>query len=71
MSQTINTVRVKVNSTPSVRVQTIQYAPGTLLAGLQDVEFASDLTGRGVVTYDQATQKFIIQDVPQLNGGTF
>ena len=71
MSQTINTVRVRVNSSPAVRVQSIQYLPGRSIADSQDIEFGSPLTPRSVLTYDETTEKFIVQDVPQINGGTF
>jgi hypothetical protein len=74
MTQTINTVRVRVNSATSSRVQSIQYAPNTgdfLIKDAQDIEISDNLTGRGVLTYNQTTQEFVVQDVPRLNGGTF
>jgi hypothetical protein len=74
MPQTIGTVNVKVNSTPSVRVQSIQYLPNPALytvKGAADVSVPAGQTGRGVLTYDSVNQEFIVQDVPRLNGGTF
>jgi hypothetical protein len=71
MPQTIGTVSVKVNSTPSIKVQSIQYLPGKTIAGSQDLIIGSPLTSRSVLTYDETTEKFIVQDVPQINGGTF
>ena len=74
MTQTINTVRVRVNSATSSRVQSIQYAPNTgdfSVKNAKDVEISDNLTGRGVLTYNQTTQEFVVQDVPRLNGGTF
>jgi hypothetical protein len=74
MTQTINTVRVRVNSGTATRVQSIQYAPNTSdfsVKNATDVEISDNLTGRGVLTYNQTTQEFVVQDVPRLNGGTF
>jgi hypothetical protein len=74
MTQTINTVKVRVNSSTSTRVQSIQYSPNTnefSVSNAEDVEISNNLTGRGVLTYNQSTQKFVVQDVPRLNGGTF
>jgi hypothetical protein len=57
-------------------VQSIQYLPGTLspefyIRDAKDIEISNNLTGRGVLTYNQTTQEFVVQDVPRLNGGTF
>lgn len=74
MSQTIGTVNVRVNSTPSVRVQSIQYIPNLAnytISGAADVDISNNLTGRGVLTYDETNQEFVVQDIPRLNGGTF
>jgi hypothetical protein len=74
MSQTIGTVSVKVNSTPSVRVQSIQYLPNPAeytIKDASDLEISNNLTGRGVLTYDETNQEFVVQDIPRLNGGTF
>jgi hypothetical protein len=74
MTQTINTVRVRVNSATTSRVQSIQYAPNSgdfALRNATDIEISDNLTGRGVLTYNQTTQEFVVQDVPRLNGGTF
>jgi predicted secreted protein len=70
----IDSVKVRVNTNPAVRVQSIQYLPSTMdneISNATDVEFGSPLTARSVLTYDQTTEKFIVQDVPQINGGTF
>ena len=74
MSQSINTVRVRVDSGATTRVQSIQYSPRSenfYVRGAADVEISNNLTGRGVLTYNQTTQEFVVQDVPRLNGGTF
>jgi predicted secreted protein len=69
----IDSVKVRVNTNPAVRVQSIQYLPPSdnKISNATDVEFGSPLTARSVLTYDQTTEKFIVQDVPQINGGTF
>lgn len=74
MSQTIGSINVRVNSNPSVRVQSIQYLPNPLafnISDAADVSIPAGQTGRGVLTYDSTNQEFIVQDVPRLNGGTF
>lgn len=74
MSQTINTVRVRVDNGATTRVQSIQYLPKTTdfeIKDASDVEISNNLSGRGVLTYDQTTDKFVVQDVPRLDGGTY
>jgi len=68
---TTGAVKIAVNSVNPTRVQSIQYLPGKTVAGSQDVIIGSPLTSRSVLTYDETTEKFIVQDVPQINGGTF
>lgn len=74
MSQTINTVRVRVDSGVTTRVQSIQYIPNVnqfSVKNAPDVTISDNVTGRGVLTYNQTTQQFVVQDVPRLEGGTF
>ena len=71
MSQTINTVIVRVNSSPAVKVQSIQYLPGKSIAESTDLIFGDTLTNRSILTYNPITEKFVVQDAPQINGGTF
>jgi len=71
MSQTINTVKVRVNSSPAVRVQSIQYLPGKSIAESSDIIFGDTLTNRSILTYNPTTEKFVVQDAPQINGGIF
>lgn len=74
ISPSINAVKVKVNSGLPPRVQSIQYLNNPLdfvIKDAADVEISNNLTGRGVLTYNQTTQEFVVQDVPRLNGGTF
>ena len=74
MSQTIGTVSVRVNSTPSVKVQSIQYLPNPssyTIKDAADLSISNNLTGRGVLTFNETTQEFVVQDLPRLNGGKF
>jgi alpha-D-ribose 1-methylphosphonate 5-triphosphate synthase subunit PhnL len=73
-TQTIGTVNVRVNSSPSVRVQSINYlpAPGEFVVReASDVVIMNSANNNSVLTYDNTTQKFVVQNVPRLNGGTF
>ena len=74
MTQTIGTVNVRVNTTPSVRVQSINYLPSAsdvIIAQAQDVQIDNTANNLSVLTYDNTLQKFVVQNVPRLNGGTF
>ena len=71
---TPSSVKVRVTNGAASRVQSIQYAPNPgdfLVKGAKDVEISNNLTGRGVLTYNQTTQEFVVQDVPRLDGGTY
>lgn len=74
-TQTIGTVNVRVNTTPVSRVRTIQYAPGSAgtfnVGQADDVQFLNTANNLSVLTYDDITDKFVVQNVPRLNGGTF
>lgn len=67
-------VKIAVNSGNPTRVQSIQYIPTQAafsISEASDLEISNNLTGRGVLTYNENTQEFIVQDLPRLNGGTF
>lgn len=67
-------VRVTVNNTTSKKVQSVGYLPNRTdltVADLSDVEFSDNLTARSVLTYNSSTEKFVVQDVSRLEGGTF
>lgn len=71
-----SSVKVRVMNGAPTRVQSIQYLPGDLspkfyIKDAEDIEISNNLTGRGVMTYNQTTQEFVVQDVPRLEGGTF
>ena len=73
-TQTIGTVNVRVNTSPVAKVQSIQYLPTAAnytVAGAGDVQIDNTVNNSSVLTYDNTTQKFVVQNVPRLNGGTF
>lgn len=76
-------IRVTVNSVPKNRVsintkkqETVRSvgiaAPEQtkLLANLQDVD-ASDPDNNETLVYDASTGKYVVKELPRLNGGTF
>lgn len=67
-------VKIAINSGNPQRVSSINYlaAPTEFFvmeAG--DVLFQNAANNNSVLTYDATTQKFLVQNVPNLNGGTF
>lgn len=70
---TTRTVNVRVNTAPSVRVRNIQYSPSQTLfvSDAADVIFENTENNLSVLTYDDNIDKFVVQNVPRLNGGTF
>lgn len=72
-TQTIGTVSVRVNTSPSVKVQSIQYSPSQpfSIKDATDYVFGNSENNSSILTYDDTTQKFVVQNAPRLNGGTF
>ena len=70
---TTQAINVRVNTAPASRVQNIQYIPGTSFSVINalDVQFLNAANNLSVLTYDDTTDKFVVQNVPRLNGGTF
>lgn len=71
---TTGAVRISVNSNNPQRVQSINYltAPGGfLVSNAGDVVFDNTANNNSILTYDITTQKFVVQNAPRLNGGTF
>lgn len=75
---TIGTIKVRVNTAPTARVRTIQYSPGQAgqagefaIANATDIVFENTVNNLSVLTYDDNIDKFVVQNVPRLNGGTF
>lgn len=71
---TTGAVRVSVNPGNAQRVQSINYLPKPidfLVAEAGDVVVQNTANNNSVLTFDNTTQKFVVQNVPRLNGGTF
>lgn len=66
-------INVRVNTTPATRVRNIQYIRPTSFSVIDatDVQFLNAENNLSVLTYDDTTDKFVVQNVPRLNGGTF
>lgn len=66
-------VNVRVNTRPAVKVNSIQYLPGTTISvsNATDVQFLNTENNLSVLTYDENIEKFVVQNMPRLNGGTF
>ena len=68
------TVKVSVNPGNAQKVQSIIYLPNptdVVLADAVDVEILNSANNLSVLTYDSTIQKFVVQNIPRLNGGTF
>lgn len=71
---TTGAVRIAVNPNNAQRVQSINYLASPAdytVAGAADVRFDNTANNSSVLTYDNITQKFVVQNAPRLNGGTF
>jgi hypothetical protein len=71
---TARTVNVRVNTNPATRVRTIQYSAAGAsfsVSDATDVIFQNTENNLSVLTYDDNIDKFVVQNVPRLNGGTF
>lgn len=75
---TVNSIpknRISINNQQKKTVRTVNVIPpaafeSTQLRSLTDVN-ATDLDNNEVLVYDEATDKFVIKELPVLNGGTF
>lgn len=76
---TVNSVpknRISINNQQKKVVRTVNVIPPNAfeniseLRNLTDVN-ATDLDNNEVLVYDEATDKFVIKELPVLNGGTF
>jgi hypothetical protein len=71
---TTGAVRIAVNQNNPQRVQSINYlATGAdfRVEDASDVVFGNTANNNSILTYDNVTQKFVVQNAPRLNGGTF
>jgi len=74
MSQVINTVKVSVNPGNTQKVRAFNYLPNStdlVIANATDVEIQNSANNLSVLTYDSTIQKFVVQNIPRINGGTF
>lgn len=65
--------RVSINSQQRETIRTVGIAPvatQNYLSGLEDVD-ASDPDNNETLVYDAASGKYVIKELPVLNGGTF
>lgn len=71
---TTGAVRIAVNPGNAQRVQSIQYLPvnsNYTVKGAGDVIFENSSNNASILTYDSTIDKFVVQNAPRLNGGTF
>ena len=66
--------RVSINNPQRAEIRTVGITPLTTLInsfrGLSDVN-ATSLANNNTVVYDSASDKFVVKELPVLNGGTF
>jgi hypothetical protein len=62
--------RIAINSQKRDTIRTVSVAPVSSLAGLSDVD-ATSLDNNETVVYDSSSGKFIIKELPVINGGSF
>jgi hypothetical protein len=66
--------RVSINNPQRAEIRTVGITPSTTLVnslrGLSDVN-ATSLANNNTVVYDSASDKFVVKELPVLNGGTF
>lgn len=71
---TTGAVRISVNQNNAQKVQSINYLPNATdftVAAAGDVVFGNTENNSSLLTYDNTTNKFVVQNAPRLNGGTF
>lgn len=66
--------RVSINNPQRSEIRTVGITPSTSLVnslrGLNDVD-ASNLANNNTIVYDSVSDKFIVKELPVLNGGSF
>lgn len=73
---TVNSVpknRVSINTRKQETVRSVGIAPSQsdqFLSGLRDVD-ASNPDNNETLVYDASTGKYVVRELPNLNGGTF
>lgn len=74
VNNTVGGVRIAISSNGPKRVQSINYLASpsdVIISQAEDVLFLNTENNNSVLTYDNVTEKFVVQNVPRLNGGTF
>ena len=67
-------VKVSVNPGNTQRVKSFNYLPNptdVIISQASDVEILNAANNNSVLTYDSTIQKFLVQNIPRVNGGTF
>lgn len=66
--------RVSINNPQRAEIRTVGITPSTTLVnsfrGLSDVD-ATSLANNNTVVYDSVSDKFVVKELPVVNGGTF
>ena len=66
--------RVSINNPQRAEIRTVGIQPSlstvNSLRGLNDVD-ATSLDNNETIVYDSASDKFVVKELPVLNGGTF
>ena len=71
---TIGGLKISINNNNPQRVQSINYGLNQSFRVSRAADVTLDITAdntNSVLTYDDSTQKFVVQSVPRLDGGTF
>lgn len=66
-------IRVSINNPNRTEVRTVGIMPkktSLRVKDLKDVD-ATHLVNNETLVYDEASDKFIVEDLPVINGGTF
>lgn len=62
--------RVSINNQQRSTIRSVGISSGNKLSGLIDVD-ATDPNNNETLVYDSATGKYVIKELPIVNGGTF
>lgn len=67
----VPTTRVSINNQQRETIRTVGIAPvPSTLVNLLDVD-ASDADNNETLVYDEVQQKFVVKELPMVDGGTF
>jgi hypothetical protein len=74
VNNSVGAVKIAVNSGNPTRVQSINYLSRPedfKVSQAGDVLIMNTANNNSVLTYDDTINKFVVQNIPRLNGGTF